>query len=69
MKFVSKKGTVIKSGKDFMGNSSGKFTKKPAKKPMPEVKEGVFCGTTRGFGFVQIEGEEDIVLNITIDSL
>ena len=56
MKFVSKKGTVIKSGDSLMT----KKVKKPAKKPEPIVKEGVFCGTTRGFGFVQIEGEEDI---------
>ena len=56
MKFVSKNGTVVKSGDSLMT----KKIKKPAKKHIPEIKEGVFCGTTRGFGFVQIEGEEDI---------
>ncbi len=33
---------------------------KVAVKSVPEVKEGIFSGTTRGFGFVQIEGEDDI---------
>ena len=44
MKFISHKKKMVK----------------PAKKLLPEIKEGVFCGTTRGFGFVQIEGEDDI---------
>ena len=33
---------------------------KAAVKTVPEVKEGIFAGTTRGFGFVQIEGEDDV---------
>lgn len=57
MKFVSKKGTVVKSGDSLMMKRK---TNKPAKKPEPVLKEGVFCGTTRSFGFVQIEGEEDV---------
>ena len=44
MKFISKNKKYIKS----------------AVKHIPEVKEGIFSGTTRGFGFVQIEGEDDI---------
>ena len=56
MKFVSKNGTVVKSGDSLMT----KKIKKPAKKPVPVIKEGTFSGTTRGFGFVLIEGEEDI---------
>ena len=56
MKFVSKKGTVVKNGDSLMT----KKIKKPAKKPEPIIKEGTFSGTTRGFGFVIIEGEEDI---------
>ena len=56
MKFVSKNGTVVKSGDSLMT----KKMKKPAKKPVPVILEGTFSGTTRGFGFVLIEGEEDI---------
>ena len=44
MKFISKNKKHIKT----------------AVKHIPEVKEGIFSGTTRGFGFVQIEGEDDI---------
>jgi len=44
MKFISKK----------------KKTEKPLKQMIPEIKDGIFSGTTRGFGFVQIENEEDI---------
>ncbi len=44
MKFISKNKKYIKS----------------AIKNVPEVKEGIFSGTTRGFGFVQIEGEDDV---------
>ena len=33
---------------------------KVAVKSVPEVKEGIFSGTMRGFGFVQIEGEDDV---------
>lgn len=57
MKFVSKKGTVVKSGNCLM---TKRKPNKPVKKPEPVIKEGIFCGTTRSFGFVQIEGEEDI---------
>ena len=60
MKFVSKKGTVIKTGNNLLEKPIKKPIKKVVKKPLPEIKEGIFCGTTRGFGFVQIEGEEDI---------
>ena len=56
MKFVSKNGIVVKSGDSLMT----KKIKKPVKKPVPVIKEGTFSGTTRGFGFVIIEGEEDI---------
>ena len=45
MKFISKNKKYVKSA---INNA------------MPEVKEGVFAGTTRGFGFVQIEGEDDV---------
>ena len=44
MKFISKNKKHIKT----------------AVKHIPEIKEGIFSGTTRGFGFVQIEGEDDI---------
>ncbi len=57
MKFVSKKGTVVKSGDCLM---TKRKPNKPVKKQEPVIKEGIFCGTTRSFGFVQIEGEEDI---------
>lgn len=57
MKFVSKKGTVIKSGDSL---TIKRKRNNPEKKPVPVVKEGIFCGTTRNFGFVQLEGEDDI---------
>lgn len=60
MKFVSKKGTVIKSADSLMEKPARRAAHKPVKKPAPVVKEGTFSGTTRGFGFVVIEGEEDI---------
>ncbi len=44
MKFISKNKKYIKS----------------AVKHIPEIKDGIFSGTTRGFGFVQIEGEDDV---------
>ena len=46
MKFISKK----------------KKTEKPLKQTVAEVKKGIFAGTTRGFGFCTIEGEEDIFI-------
>ena len=42
--------------------SRGKKIEKPLKTPVPEIKKGIFTGTTRGFGFVQIEGEEDVFI-------
>ncbi len=33
-----------------------------AKKEKPEIRRGTFAGTTRGFGFCVIEGEEDVFL-------
>lgn len=44
MKFISKNKKYIKK----------------AEKHVAEVKNGIFSGTTRGFGFVQIEGEDDV---------
>ncbi len=44
MKFISKNKKYIKK----------------AEKHIAEVKNGIFSGTTRGFGFVQIEGEDDV---------
>lgn len=44
MKFISKNKRYIKK----------------AVKHVAELKEGIFSGTTRGFGFVQIEGEDDV---------
>ncbi len=68
MKFVSKntKKKVVKPMAE--GEAFEKFSKKPGrksagkpvKKPEPVLKDGIFCGTTRGFGFVQVEGEDDI---------
>ncbi|MBO5353704.1 MAG: RNB domain-containing ribonuclease [Lachnospiraceae bacterium] len=52
MKFISKNKKIVRPGDKLMS--------KKAVKRAAEVKEGIFCGTTRGFGFVQIEGEEDI---------
>ncbi len=46
MKFISKK----------------KKTEKPLKQAVVEVKKGIFAGTTRGFGFCTIEGEEDVFI-------
>ena len=46
MKFISKNKKYIKA----------------AVKHIPEIKEGIFAGTTRGFGFVQIEGEDDVFI-------
>ena len=52
MKFISKNKKVVKSGEGLLPKRVVKHT--------PVIKEGTFCGTTRGFGFVQVEGEEDI---------
>ena len=46
MKFISKKKKI----------------EKPLKQTVAEVKKGIFAGTTRGFGFCTIEGEEDIFI-------
>lgn len=46
MKFISKK----------------KKTEKPLKAPVPELRVGIFAGTTRGFGFCVIEGEDDVFI-------
>jgi len=46
MKFISKK----------------KKTEKPLKAPVPELRVGTFAGTTRGFGFCVIEGEDDVFI-------
>lgn len=59
-------GKVVQDSKGRYKKASDKkknFSKKPKEKePQGIKKEGVFIGHPKGFGFVEVEGEEDIFI-------